>query len=445
MSYEILGFLAVVAVTLAGGAALASSSRNPFPRRLVLLAVVLRIVGSLARFDMIRLFYGGVADANRYFHEGMLLAKRIWGLDPWVFTYDFWFGAPGRVWGTPFMEKFTGVVLTVTGPTTRGAYLAFSMMAFIGLYLIALTIYRNRPGRGSVYLAAWIWLWPSLWFWPSSIGKEAVTVLAMGLVVYGYGSRPGRIRWFHFLGGLGLAFALRPHVAAVLGLATVAAYWLQTLSRPSLRKFLEMGLAAVLAVFLLAGMAQQFGIEADLEGLQEFVTYRGGQTLEGGSRLEGRPSGVLALLKGFVNIWMRPFPWDVHNLMALFACMEVLFLWWLAWRHRKGLRLAFKAWWRDRMLSFAAPLLFGYTVMIGLTFANLGIIARQRSPLFPFLFILLTAAGTVALGYRRSPRRLKLPERRAGSAGGRASGGRPGERGPQPASSLSDGPAGARG
>lgn len=394
MVYELLGFLAVGFVSLAIGAALASSPRNPFPRRLVLAAVALRIVGSLARFDMIRLFYGGVADANRYFHAGLLTAKRIWALDPWVFSYDFWWGGPGRAWGTPMMEKLSGVVLTFVGPTMRGAYLTFSMLAFAGLYLTALTVYRNRPGPGSVAFAAWIFLWPSLWFWPSSIGKEAVTVLAIGLVVFGYGSRGTTIRWVPYLAGLGLAFILRPHVAAVLGLATAGAYWLQTLGRPGPRKFFEMIAAAILAALLLAGMAAQFGIEdPDLEGVQEFVSFRGQQTLAGGSNLGERPSGALALPMAFVNIWMRPFPWDVHNVMTLFSTLEVLLLWWLAWRHRKWLRLALKGWWRDRMLSFAAPLLLGYTAMLGLTFANLGIIARQRSALFPFLFMLLTAAG----------------------------------------------------
>jgi hypothetical protein len=412
MGYGLLGFFAIAFLSLAAGAALAGSTRNPFPRRLVMTAVALRIVGSIARFDMIRLFYGGLADANRYFHEGLTLAKRIWAFDPWVFTAEFWFGGMGRSWGTPFMEKITGVVLTLVGPTMRGAYLVFSMMAFAGLYLIALAVYRHRPGPGAIRFATWVWLWPSLWFWPSSIGKEAVTVFAMGLVTYGYAGDGNRIHWLPLLAGLGLAFGLRPHVGAVLGLALAGAYWLQTWSRPSPRKIVEMVLAAALAVVLLNGMAAQFGLEdPDLEGVQEFVAFRGGQTLTGGSNLGARPSGLLALPMAFVNIWMRPFPWDVHNVMALFAAVEVLLLWWLAWKQRKWLRVALKGWWRDRMLAFAAPLLFGYTVMIGLTFANLGIIARQRSPLFPFLFILLTAAGAQRVAERRAARVPVLPTR----------------------------------
>jgi len=202
-----------------------------------------------------------------------------------------------------------------------------------------------------------------------------------------------RVRWVPFLAGLGLAFALRPHVGAVLGLATAGAYWLQSWRRPSPRRILESIAAAVVAVFLLGGMASQFGLEEpDLEGVQEFVNYRGGQTLEGGSSLGARSSGLAAVPMAFINIWMRPFPWDVHNATALVAALEVLAFWWLAWRRRREVTLALKNWRRHRLLRFAIPLLLAYTLMIGLTFSNLGIIARQRSPIFPFMFLLVLAA-----------------------------------------------------
>jgi hypothetical protein len=56
------------------------------------------------------------------------------------------------------------------------------------------------------------------------------------------------------------------------------------------------------------------------------------------------------------------------------------------------------------MLRFALPLLLGYTFMIGMTFGNLGIIARQRAPMFPFLLMLMVGADqpeAVAVSRRR--------------------------------------------
>lgn len=402
MTYEILGFLLIAALSVVVGGALANSPKNPFPPKLVLAAVALRIVGSLARYDMMKAFYGGVSDANRYFSLGLQFARRAWNLDLTVFTLGYWFGGPDRWWGTPFMDKLSGLVLSLIGPTIRGEYLVFSMLAFVGLYLIALSAHRVHPGGGAVRYAAWIFLWPSLWFWPSSVGKEAVTVFTIGLVFYGYAGGRGRILWLPYLAGLGIAFALRPHVAAALGLATVAAYWFQSWTRPSPRRIAEAAVAAVLAVALISAMGTQLGLgEVDLEGVEEFIQHRGGYTLRGGSQLESLPSGPTALPMAVVNIWFRPFPWEAHNLMALFSSLELVILWWLAWRNRRWLRIGLKGWWRDRLLSFGFPLLFGYTIMIGLTFGNLGIIARQRTPIFPFVFLLLTAGG---IGTVRSQR-----------------------------------------
>jgi hypothetical protein len=407
MSYNLIGMVVLTAVTLAVAYGFAYSSRNPFPPGLFLAAVALRVVGSTVRFDMIRLFYGSLADAQRYFNTGRELSELFWAFDPLVFSIDFWFG-PGRWWGTAFLEKLTAIVISLIGPTMRGSYLVFSLLSFTGLYLIAVAVHRRRPGPGAVRFATWIWFWPSLWFWPSSIGKEALTVLAIGLTVYGYAGRRGAIRWLPFLAGLGLAFALRPHVGAVLTLATAAAYWFQSWSRPGPRRILETVAAVVLAFFILSAMAEQFGLaDADLEGIQEFVNYRTGQTLEGGSAIGRGPGGLAAVPMAFVNIWMRPFPWDVHNLMAAFSAIEVLFLWAFAAARRQVVWQALKNWRQDRLLAFSLPLLAGYTLMIGITFANLGIIARQRSPLFPFVFMLFTAAGAYAGNryWRQPPRR----------------------------------------
>ena len=118
----------------------------------------------------------------------------------------------------------------------------------------------------------------------------------------------------------------------------------------------------------------------------------------------------------FVNIWMRPFPWDVHNVMALFSALEVIVLWVLAVHRRGVVLLALKHWRRDRLLAFGFPFLAGYTLMIGLTFANLGIIARQRSPLFPFVFLLLTGGGAFAGALAARPAAEPAPRQRGRQA-----------------------------
>ncbi|MFP3938684.1 MAG: hypothetical protein ACLF0P_00105 [Thermoanaerobaculia bacterium] len=445
MTYDLLGFALVAVVALAAGNALAGWRRNPFPRNLVMAGVVLHIAGSVARLEMMQYFYGGVADANRYYHVGMAFARRAWDFDLRMFSPVYWFGGPESWWGTPFMEKLAGLVLTFIGPTRRGAFLVFAMLAFLGLYWIALALYRTNPGRAAVRFASWVWFWPSLLFWPSSLGKESVTLFAVGLTTLGYVGRRGRISWVPFLAGLGIAFALRPHVAGALALASAGAYWFQSWTRPSPRRIAEAVAAAGLSLLVLSGMSAQLGFEPDLEGVQEYIDHRSDFTVRGGSQLEGVPSGPAAIPMAFVNIWMRPFLWEAHNVMALISAVELSLLWILAWRYRRRLRQALAGWWSDRLLAFAVPLLFGYTTMIGLTFANMGIIARQRSPIFPFIMLLFLGGGRALLARRQWSTARRVPVRPRSGPGrpGMPAPTGPGHRRRQLAHDASGRPAGA--
>jgi hypothetical protein len=240
-----------------------------------------------------------------------------------------------------------------------------------------------------VQFGAWVFLWPSLWFWPSSIGKEAILVLAIGITVLGYAGPRGNVRWPIFLAGLGLTFCVRPHVAMVLAMAAVTAQWLGSWGRFSIRRVLEAVLVVVLALGAFSGMRAQFGLEnADFEGMKEFVEFRSGQTLQGGSNIGGVPLGVAGVPLAFVNVWMRPFVWEAHNATAAFAALEIAAFWFLLWQRRRTVRLALKSWRQHRLLRFTLPFLLLYTLMIGIAFGNLGIIARQRAPIFPFMLML---------------------------------------------------------
>jgi hypothetical protein len=181
-------------------------------------------------------------------------------------------------------------------------------------------------------------------------------------------------------------------VAAVLALATVAGFWIGSWRKLTPRRLLEAAAALAVAIVAFFGMREQFGFEADLEGVMEFVETTQERTLKGGSSIGTLPSGPMAVPVAFVNLWMRPFPWEAHNATALFASLEILALWYLVWRNRRHVRWMARNWWKHRLLRFALPLIVVYTLMLGLTFANLGIIARQRAPLFLFVFLFLVAA-----------------------------------------------------
>lgn len=411
--YNILGFILFSALSIYGASLFASRAGHIYPPRLIYVAVGLRIFGATARYEVLERFYHGVGDAGLYFAKGWEIARMAWRLDLPLFSPWFWTEG-GRWWGTPFMDKLSGLAVTLVGPSMRAEFLFFSLVSFAGLVAATEALRRVQPAWAVPY-ARLLWLWPSLWFWPSSVGKEAVVVAAMGLLTLAYVGRRGRTQWLLYAAALALAFAIRPHVAAVLALATAAAYWLGSWQRITPRRLLE-GVAALLVFFAaFYGMRAQFGLgDVDLEGMREFVEYRAAQTVTGDSSIEAVPVGPSGLILAFVNIWMRPFPWEFHNLTSLFAAIEILLLWAIIVRRRRSVVYALRHWRDHPLLRFAAPLLFGYTVMIGLTFANLGIIARQRSPMFIFLFMVLFAAPSLVARRRpRAPIRAAAHRRRA--------------------------------
>jgi hypothetical protein len=335
-------------------------------------------------------FYEGWGDVARYYDDGLAIAQQLWDGDVEPLTLAFWLGDE-RWWGTPFMVKLTGLVLAVVGPTRLGAALVFSVLALIGLCLIIAAVARGAEGVAARY-APWVLLWPSLAYWPSTIGKESVTILALGLATFGFVGDGRRIRWLPFAVGLLLAFAVRPHVAAVMAIAALASRWLLSWRRFDARRILEAVLFVGVGAVAVVAMSSSFGIGEE-EGMLDFVEERSRRASGGGAGIARVPLGLLGIPFALINVWMRPFPWEFHNPTSAIAAVEMVFLWWWIWRYRRGVGLVLLEWRTSRLLTYALPLFFGYTVMIGITFANLGLLARQRTPIFPFLFMLLAVAS----------------------------------------------------
>jgi len=392
MTYESVAFVGLSVVALLAALMVLPAVRSWCPPFLLLGAVAARIAGAAARYETLFRYYDGVGDATGYYRTGLLLAHDTWAGDLSLLEPGFWLHPDGSWWGTEFVRKVSGAVLLVIGPSLRAEFLAFSLFAFIGLFAMALAVRRVAGGRAAALFSLWVWFWPSLVFWPSSVGKEALVTLAVGFAVLGYAGRGRRIHWSPFLAGLALCFCVRPHVAAILGLAAAAAYWLGSWRRMSVRRVAEGLLVSAVAAAALVMMASSFSTAGiDLEGLGEYVSVRTSRTLVGASSLGSTPLTGGHVAQAPVNALLRPFLWEAHNLQAAIAAAEVSFLWLLVWRYRRALLYALRHARQHRLLRVALPFLCAYLLMIGLTFGNLGLISRQRSIAYPFVFMVLLA------------------------------------------------------
>jgi hypothetical protein len=384
-----ISYVIVAVVALFAGILWAQRRLTPELTTLFVGGLLLRFVGSVARLQVIEQLYSGVGDAKMYFEAGRMYADQIRALD-----FGFMVGEgtmTGQWWGTQFIRSLTGVVVFLTGESFQAGFLVFSLFSFCGLVLCARAFGAACGPKAEVLFARWVWLWPSLCFWPSSIGKDAVMVLGAGLAAYGYVGNGVSRRWLYVGAGIVLCGAVRPHVAAVVAGSVLAAESMARGSFINLRRIGGLVVAAGLAAYSIRAGLGQLGLgDADLEGLQEQFDFRAGQTEQGGSRI-AVASGWSAIPMALITILARPFPWEARGI-ALLSAAEMTIFWGIALFRWRAVREFIRHWRDNAFLRIALPLVIGISLMYGLAFANLGIIARQRSIILPFMLTLLAGS-----------------------------------------------------
>jgi hypothetical protein len=369
------------------------AARESDPRAFTVfaLALAVKLIASIARYVVAFIVYGGVADATQYYSWGQRISANF---RAGYFTT----GLDGST-GTNFVRALSGVVYTGLGPTKIGGFLVFSWISFWGLFLLYRAFVIAVPeGRRTTY--RWLVLFmPSLLYWPSSLGKEAWMVLGLGVMAFGAASWFARrgLRSFLWIGvGLLMLGVVRPHIAAIAGLALVAAY----LVRPAPRRFgtaapvvkvLVLGLliaaSAVLVVrtdrFLRDAGVGDGGFDQALSGTTE-------RTSQGGSAfVPSVATSPVRLPAATVTVLFRPLIPEAHNTEALFAALEgTALLAWSVWRWR-WIWAAIRSMRRQPYVAFAVVYV-GIFIVAFSSIANFGLLARQRVQMLPLYLVVLS-------------------------------------------------------
>lgn len=390
--YEWLGLAIVVGLVGLIAAMVRASRVPPAVKTLILAALALRVIGAVLRHGVLYYVYGGVGDAAAYYGRGLAYADQFREFDFSAFTAsEEWQG--GKWWGTQFVSFPSGLVLTFIGPTMRGEFIVFALLAFIGLVGFGAGFRRSFPNVPVTDYLRWIWLFPSLWFWPSSVGKDALILMGLGISVAGYVGPAQRIRWPILAIGLAVVFAVRPQVAAVTVVSLILAHWASTVGDWRPQKVMEALLILTAGMATVALAMRQLGADGfDAEGVGEYIANNSGRGDEGGSAIDEVGPGFSGIPIGLVNILFRPFPWEATNVMMLFSSAEIWGFWVLAWMRRKAIWPVLRDWRSNRLTRVAIPFVLIYSTLLGMLIANQGIIARQRIFVFPFLFVLFAAA-----------------------------------------------------
>ena len=379
-------------------------------RNILLLALIFRFIGSLARHWVVYGFYEG-GDAISYYNYGLQYAESIWSmdfsfLDPSNWRYNRW-------WGTQTFMFISGFVVSLIGPTIRGEFLFFSLISLCGLLFFCKSFIRNFPYADGRKYAKWVLFWPSLCFWPSSTGKDAVILFTSGLVVYGYAGKVSKIQWIWLLAGIVFAGIIRPHVAGVMIVSVAIAHWITPGHRRTALYWVEAVGIVVLSILVVRYGFSNLGLEDyDLDSVREYVEYVSDHSMQGGSKIQTPGLSLTGIPLGFVNILLRPFPWELGNPLVAAAAMEMLAFWILVVYRRRRIAKVMMEWRSNRLLRLAIPLTLLYVTMLGVAVGNLGIIARQRIHIMPLLLIWLEALPQEAKTQQpRGMSRAPLPQR----------------------------------
>jgi hypothetical protein len=364
---------------------------DPRVARLLWIAFCCKLLAALPRYVVTFGLYDGKADATAYSTVGAALARQFR-------QGDFAIDIGRKVQGTGFIQIVTGAVYTVTGATDLGGFLVFSWLSFWGLYLFHRAFVRACPAGDHLRYAQLVFFLPSLLFWPSSIGKEAWMCFALGLCAYGAALVLTATHRGVLVVSVGLVCLgmVRPHVAAILAASLFTAYVLRRSPRSEsgLAPFAKLiGILVLGGILVLAvGELQSFlGVDAfDQESVQLSLNEVTQQTGQGGSYIRGTHTNLSPshLPQAFVNVVFRPFLWQANNMQSLLAAAEATLL----------IVLVLAGW--RRLVSAARAVLDTpyvilcscYTVLFVYgfsSFANYGILVRQRVQVLPFLLAVL--------------------------------------------------------
>jgi choline-glycine betaine transporter len=237
-------------------------------------------------------------------------------------------------------------------------------------------------------------------------------MLTLGVAAYGMAramaGRPLRGLLVAGLGMLGAA-QVRPHVAGLVALAVAAAYLIRPVARsaggfPRVAKVIGLAGAVVIAVVLVnrtdqflqtAAIQTEGGVTSVLEQALERTSKGGSQFAP--SILESPARAPVAI----ATILFRPFPFEVDSPQTLAAAVEATFLLGLAAvRFRSGLA-AIGSIRRQPYVAFALVYL-GLFIFAFSSFANFGLLARERVQMLP-LFLVFLAVPVKKLKKREVP------------------------------------------
>ena len=363
--------------------------------------LLIKLGGALARYWVGFEAYGGGIDAAQYHKFAAEEAGRVWSGEQSVLDV-LPYGT-----GTEFVDHFTAFIYTLTGSSQLAGFISFAFLAYIGLAFFVKAAIISIPALAARKYAWLCVICPSLVYWPSSIGKEALMMLGLGVGAYGIADMLTRGRWATSLPiivtGLGFVAIIRPHLAGIWMAAVLPGILIALLVRVRSthggKKVSKLGLVIALtiavAAFAFVASATLTFLAPNTEdgtstadSISQILEETARRTSQAGSNFT--PPSVSSPVSwpyASIRTLTRPLPIEARGIAQLVSAAEMMALfgvYFLSWRRLRNLPHFFVS---NPYVAFVITAAF----LAGLAYsslANLGILTRQKSLIFPLLLLL---------------------------------------------------------
>ena len=358
--------------------------------RIALVGMAAKAVGTYLRFTLT-----GNGD-NRAYHKAATniagwLSEAIVG--PSGVPAQFGGDGSGR------LAYGLGWLYYLTGADRLTGFVMFAFIGFVGTLLFFRAAITAVPELDQKRFALLLFFMPSMLFWPSTIGKEAWMLGFVGLASLGISVLTAhRITVSALVAlvlGLVMAAQIRPHVAAlvIVALAAAAAAAVAWPSRASSSRLRQIVIVIVALGFLTIAMSQvatYFGAEeGEVTDVFDFAQAR---TDTGGSAFAPvRVTGPQNFVPGAASVMFRPYLHEAGSVLQLVGALESTALIGLIIFSFQRVRQVPRLFLENGYVRFAVFYTIGFVVAFSVI-SNFGILARQRSQLWPVVLPLLALA-----------------------------------------------------
>jgi hypothetical protein len=397
-SFEIPGL--IIAIILFSMVVYISGQRNiPIQfQSLVINTIFVRIFAVIAYAFVVFGIYGGGGDPVIYFRWGQTFSSYFQQFDfsPF-FDRNIWRGPAFT--GTNFIGYPSALMIMLVGESFRGTWLLYSSLCVIGLFYFAKVFYR---AYGGIEYKNYLWIilfYPSLWFWTASVSKDTWMVFGVGVFLTGMVSQNKKQSIYVMAFGLFLCYLVRPQLAAILAFALAGSYFLGTLKKLTFKNVFILVLSVAGAFYFLSVI----GVD-DVSEVTDLTQETQRKSSYGGSQIS-ISAGPLKFIQAPVNILLRPFPWEVGGVLQIISFFDIYFIWYLAFKNWKAVKRSFSMIRKDRLIAFCFIFVALFSMGAGLALVNLGLIARQRIILYPFMFMIIYAYSDKRMSFLRRKRK----------------------------------------